>query len=393
MKKLVFIIAGLFYAAGASAAPNCEENALKRKSVHSFPGAGYWMQAAGDCRITYTSVGGISSSMYNLCTRQAETISNYIDAFGLPEGDLYVHPGMEFYKMSGAHKGNRNEPIFVDRQHGGNYQSIGTLPGSDEKTRNIRIAVGSRAGKIRDYRIEKTGGDDYKITALGDGPKSICGNIEGGTLDTEIPILSRDGQLIAGRDREGRKTKIFKIKMPSGDCDLVATVPTRTSKVNFAFDGKSIVYVGQDPDTRKNRVYQMHFAQGKEPQVDTLSGPDEDPQYVTTRKDGTVFYTRRKAGGGTELIELGPSQTGRVEKPKRFEALGLLWADACGKQIDYDQALAIGRRLEKSSCDAVVTPEGIAKLEAEYKDISIDALRASCEEADASVSSSTTGTR
>src|SRR5207253_9771601 len=107
---------------------------------------GYWMQIAGDCRITYTSQGGVWSHLYNTCTRQSENITEYIDAYALPEGDIYVHPvnGISFFKMSDAIRGGSGaEPFFQDEKNFGNYESIGMLPGSTPDKRLVRIAMGN----------------------------------------------------------------------------------------------------------------------------------------------------------------------------------------------------------------------------------------------------------
>src|SRR5207253_7770773 len=125
----------------------------------------------------------------------------------------------------------------------------------------------------------------------------------------EIPMISRDGQMIAGRAEGSKKTEIYKINMPSGNCESIAKIPTKTSKVSFTFDNKSVLYVIKDPNTGFGRLTQFDIASGK---AKTLSGPDEDVMYTTAKKDGSIFYTRRKSmtqiyEEASDLVELAPN--------------------------------------------------------------------------------------
>lgn len=380
--SLAFLFS-LFIAAPGLAL-ECSSKDLVVKAVYdNFPGAGYWMQAGGNCRITYTSVGGVSSAMYNICQRQRENISDYIDAFPLPDGDLYTHPGgmgFRFYDIDqGIEKGIRAEATFNDRSFLGNYQSIGTLKESTPQKRHIRVAMGNQAGMIQEYKIEKDAAGKTVIAPVLTRPVPICKNLETGGLDTEIPMISRDGTMISGRNRITRKTEIYKIDMKTAQCSLITTVPVATNKVSFDFANKNIFFTAYDSTTGKKRLASMEISSGK---VFHLSGPDEDVQYVTNRQDGSIFYTRAN-GSGTDLVELAPNAIAEVNnQQKTFEALGLLWADACGNQdVDYDMAFGIGRRLDKSVCESLLKPEAVARLEDEYSQVSMSELQAVCKAA------------
>ncbi|WP_413289410.1 hypothetical protein [Bdellovibrio sp. HCB337] len=385
-KALYALVAFLIFSTNAFAAPECGNDALVKKAVHNLPGSGYWMQVAGDCRITYTSVGGVYSKMYNLCERKAEDITPYIDAYGLPEGDIYLHPenGISFYKMSGVKaNGQNNQPFYSDPQNFGNYQSIGTLPGSTPDKRKIRIAMGNAGGTFRDYIIEKKGADDFSVKPIQDDVIEACKNLDSGGIDTEIPILSKDGQMIAGRQLDSRKTEIFKIDTASGDCKSIAKIPTETSKVTFSFDNKSVYYVMRDPNTMKGRLMKMDISSNK---VTTISGPDEDVLYVTTKKDGTLFYSRVGSAGGSagfgdvvtsDLVEVGPNSFPTGGDAKTYEALGMMWAKACGKSLDLDYAFAVGQRLDRAVCTSIAKDENMSSLDQEHK-VSLDKLKSAC---------------
>lgn len=339
------------------------------------------MQAAGDCRITYTSIAGVFSRMFNICTQKSEPITNYIDAFALPEGDVYIHPykGISFFEMKDANATQgSNEPFYTDPAHQGNYQSLGILPGSTPEKRLVRIAMGNASGSIRDYSVLKNG-NGFKITPIQNSVTPVCKNLPSLGLDTETPVISRDGQMIAGRELNSRKTQIYRIKMPSGDCELVRTIPLATSKVSFMFDNKNVLYVIKDPNSQNGRLLKMNIESGE---ILTVSGPDEDVFYMTARMDGTIFYNRKSSLislFGSQLVELAPDAVAaRSGDLRKYEAIGLMWGDACKKPIDADYAIAVGMRMTPDTCDAIVTEKNLAALEEEYAGLTRSDLLSLC---------------
>ena len=296
MIKKIVSVAFVVFAINAHAEVACDNTVLKTESIYDLPGKGYWLQALGDCRITYTAVGGTRSKMYNMCTRKAENITDDIDAFGLPEGDVYTHPqggGISFYKTSGVLRdGYNNRRFYNDHNHPGNYQSIGILS-SSVKERTIRVAMGNQGGSFKDYKIVKDGDDDYKITVLHDRPVHVCRNIPSGGLDRALPVISRDGKYIAGRDTGTNLMKIYKFDPTDGKCELVNDVPYVTSKVSFSFDHKHILFVVNDPNTRKGRLMQMDIESGE---LKTISSPLENVQYVTSKQNGEILYAGVEKG-------------------------------------------------------------------------------------------------
>ncbi len=380
MKKIIFLVS-LVCVSSAFSEIKCDNSVLKTEKTYEIPGAGYWMQAFGDCRITYTSVGGISSKMYNMCTNSAEPITNRIDAYGLPEGDIYTHPGaygIEFYKTSDLLlSGAQTRPFFQDA-HPGDYQSIGILSKSGNE-RKIRIAMGSAGGSIKDYVIKKKG-DDFEIKAVQSEPLKICRNIPSAGLDRQVPILSRDGKYIAGRDNGTRVMKIYKINDRNGDCEFVNEIPAVTSKVSFSFDKKNVIFVVNDPNTRKGRLLQMNIESGE---VITLSSPTENVQYMTSTEKGEILYSRKSdsgSGATSTLVKLSPSLIPKANSSdsKSYEAIGLMWAKNCNMQIDLDYALAVGQRLTDENCNAIVKDGDLKSLDAEYSNLKTDEVKKVC---------------
>lgn len=382
----------------------CSSKVLKTQKIYNLPGAGYWMQAAGDCRLTYTSVGGVGSKLFNMCTNKPEQITANIDAYPLPGGDgeVYVHPtdGISFYKFKDAaalapENLRRGVPIYKDPALQGNYESIGLLKGSTPDHRTIRIAMGNAGGTFRDYTVDKEN-DNYHITPVQPNTVRVCKNLPSGGLETELPILSRDGTMIAGREFNSRKSQVFRLDSESGACTPIRGIPLSTSKVSFTFDNKNILYVVIDPNTNKGRLIAMNVESGT---TTTMSGPDEDVMYMTAKEDGTILYSRRGIDdapqsttgmGGlvslernrpadqsvSDLVELDPKLFDTAE-PKKYEALGLMWGDACEKDLDLDYALAVGQRFNSKFCSDVVTDKAVANLDIDHKFTKID-LMAAC---------------
>lgn len=394
--KLCAMITISFLSAQYVNAVVCDSEVLKKTSVHNLPGAGYWMQAFGNCRVTYTTVGGISSKLYNICTNESERITDHIDAFPVPlEDNLYTHPygGIGFFKLSDVlgSDGRSDEPFYDDMSHTGNYQSLGLLPSSTPDKKVIRVAMGNAAGRFRDYTIEKiNNGRDFKIKPVQSQVMPVCKNLESGGLDTEVPVLSRDGQMISGRVLESRKTGIFRINATDGSCTLVKKIPTQTSKVSFSFDNKHVMYTMRDPNTHNGRLIQMNLETGE---LRSVSGPDEDVQYMTSRPDGTILYTKHAPVVVTEqngsidsyestrtsrLVILDSKLVAETPNKKIYEAIGLLWADKCGRDIDLDYAQTIGQRMLAENCSELINRQSVATLEAEYGDITVSQLKSVC---------------
>jgi hypothetical protein len=378
-------------AAPGFAAVDCSQEAGEKLEKHNLPAVGYWMQAVDNDRLTYTSVGGVSSYMYNFRTARPEPIRGGMDAFPIAPGDLYVQPysGYSFYKISG---GSNASPEFEDTDSFGVYQSIGLLPGTTgPEHRKVRIAAGWAAGLFQDYIIDLAPSGAYSFSKVHQGPVQVCRNLPSSGLDSEIPVLSRDGLMISGRDHSDQLTKIYNIaqptagRAPTADCTLVQTIPLQTSKISFSFDNQKAMFVMDDPNTNNGRLVEMDIATGL---LTTLSLPNEDVMYMTyrydgpnIRKDNAIIYSRRVATASTaEVIILKPGSVASEAHPQalRLEALGHMWGKACNMEFDTDYARAVGSRVVKSMCADLVTDAAIADLPEEYRSLSRGELEKLC---------------
>ncbi len=377
----------------ANATVDCGVGAASRKQEVRLPGEGYWMQAVDDHRITYTSHGGVQSKLFDF-TAGLQPITRNYDAFPIPPGDIYVHPtgGYSFFKMG---DGEMAQPIFRDQDPFAVYQSIGLLPGTTGPDyRVVRIAAGWGAGVFQDYKITKNADGTYSFEKVHAGPVSVCRNIPSGGLDAQIPVLSRDGTMIAGRDFNDQLTKIYKINVIPGErqasCDLVQTIPTETSKISFSFDNKKVAFVIADPNTSKGRLMEMDIATGT---LTTMSLPSEDVLFMTYRydqndstfrSDDRLMYTRRvgstSGDAPSDLILISPDAVVREGDPKTasLEALGYLWGQACNMELDTDYARAAGSRITKDMCDDLIDDAHIQALPTEYRSLSKTSLKAIC---------------
>lgn len=395
-KKLFSVgmaLALLVLTAQAKASVDCTASAAQAKEEVHLPGEGYWMQAVNDHEITYTSHGGTQSKLFDFSTGPQLITRNY-DAFPIPPGDLYVHPtgGYSFYKIG---DGDSAQPLFTDTDRFSVYQSIGLLPETTGKAyRVVRIAAGWGAGIFQDYKITLNNGN-YTFAKVHAGPIQVCRNLSTGGLDTQIPVLSRDGLMIAGRDTNDQMTKIYKINMVFGQrdasCELVQTIPTETSKISFSFDNKKVAFVIADPNSNKGRLMEMEISSGK---LTTLSLPSEDVLFMTYRydqndptfrTDDRLLYTRRvgstSGDAPSSLMLISPNAVpgdGGANN-QRLEALGHLWGHACSMDLDTDYARAVGSRIKTSLCAELVIDQNLQALPEEYRTISKEKLVSLCQ--------------
>lgn len=316
----------------------------------------YWMQASGDCRVSYTDSAGISS-MYNYCLKKVEDITSNIDAFPVPgsKGKIYVHPDHTvFCSTEEVIKSPRHTRChFGDKELKGYYQSLGLIKSSQDGKSQIRILMGS-IGRYRDYEIVQNN-NTFEVKPLGPVHKA-CENISELKLERELPILSRDGTKFAFRDRNTRNTVIYSIN-PQGLCQkLPVEIPFETSKVAFTFGSESVDFLVYNSDTKTRRLLRMDLEGGK---ITAISAPDEDVTYMTTREDGKILYARRvknlKGTFDNELVLLDQNVIQKNKNADHFKLIGYFWANTCNKDIDEEMALLVGQRVDVTSCHKLIT--------------------------------------
>lgn len=375
--KLTFVWITLLFSLTARAVIPCDSSVLASEALYTIPGAGYWMQAFGECRITYTGTNGFKSAMYNLCTRSSERITNHIDAFGFPEGDLYVQPtgkGLSFFSTDDlVRDADKTQPFYSDFTHGGNYESLGFLSKTD-KERKVRIVIAKDSVRFKDYAVRKIQGK-YQVKPDQIYPVPLCKNLASDGLVLQLPTVSRDGRRLAARQTDSEEMNIYDIDVRSNTCSLAAKIPIITGKVTFTFDNKNVLFVAMDPVTQKGRLFQFDIATGK---LKTISGPQENVQNVTAKNTGEIFYSRQSENGdenSSTLVKLAELPTAKEEGP--YKALGSLWAKSCGLKIDLDSAAAVGQRLTADACRKVVSEGNLDGL-SDLKGFTKDQLKETC---------------
>lgn len=367
----------------------CSNKDMGYLTKNTLPGEGYWMQACGDCRITYTSHGGIGGQMFNMCTNKKEPITGNIDPYPVPgtDGKIYVHGGqIRFLRIKDALASNgQNQPFFNDQELSGDYESVGLLAGSTAAKLNIRVALGWEQGKYRDYKISRPASgnfDDLQATDIVEngeirilGPPSSANDI-----DHQQGTMSRDGTMFSGRDQATQQTEIFKLGDDGSTLTKIASLPAMSSKVSFGYDNHTVYYVVADPNQQnRQRLLQYDTTTQK---TRTLSGPDEDVEYMSSRPDGTLLYTRRVAGtsgdSSSDLIKISAAAVTPPANPALYQVLGLLWASHCNRAIDADSAEAIGVRMPKAACDKLVREFHAADFRDDYPRVTAAQLTAVC---------------
>lgn len=256
----------------------------------------------------------------------------------------------------------------------------------------LRVSAGWSAGLFQDYIIDKLADGSYKFEKVHQSPVTVCRNLPSNGLDSEIPVLSRNGLMISGRDNDDQLTKIYNIgvpttgRAPTAECTLAQTIPVQTSKISFSFDNQKAMFVMPDPNTNKGRLIEMDIATGL---MTTLSLPNEDVMYMTYRydglnfrKDNAVIYSRRvQNSSGAEIIMIKPGSVASEAHPKAqsLEALGHMWGKACNMELDNDYARGVGSRVVTSMCADLVTSESVAALPEEYRSLTKKGLEELCE--------------
>jgi hypothetical protein len=372
-----FFIACFFSMKAGAANFTCGNEDLNFKNIYNLPGQGYWMQAMGNCEITYTTVGGVWGRRYNLCDRSEKMMTSDIDPFPLPgtQGEIYVHPGgMAFFRakdlpngkigpiaVSESRRGASLAPFYRDDTLNGDYESVGRLKGDLIKRDGVTVRILLDVGNYRDYNLKKdqaTG--SIHVTPLG-VTKPVCNHFSGSDPRNSgrfylIPILSRNGTMFAARDVNSQYTNIYSVK--DGECNLLSKVPYQTSKVSFSFDNRTVLFTVAQPDRKPHILMAMDIATGK---IHPLSGPKEDILYMTSTEDGRIMYTRsldtangRVTGEAGILVEMDAEFLKVPRDSSMDQALGAIYSQKCGLTMTIDQQQVVGRRLNQSACKDLV---------------------------------------
>ncbi len=279
--------------------------------------------------------------------------------------------GITFFSMNKLLAGE-TQPLFVDTDFKGVYQSIGTRK-QDAVSPVYRIltdyvlpedkATGASDGlSIRDYKITRQRGDDANVQPQGKGPLRICSGKK-----FSLPMMSKDGKQFSALDLDDYKTKIFNIVedangVPTGECEVSMDLGMSTGKVDFNFNNDEITFhkFNYDPDEVKHgynevpsddfvgNVYVYKRSTGVISRI--TNNTDSNAIYPAFRQDGKIVYInhpRRGEGysGPSTLVIADPNQVPRftfdyfpsdkdksdtaLTRMKQMAGLGQLWNKLC----------------------------------------------------------------
>ncbi len=290
--------------------------------------------------------------------------------------------GLTFYSVEDLQKGKR-EPLLVDKQLQGVYQSIGTVQsGSGEKT--FRIITDQDGLSFRDYHVkEGENGGKPVITPQGDKPTVLCQGMR-----LSLPMISKDGRQIAALDVDAGVTKIYDIDPANGSCKEVMNLGIPTGKVDFNFNGDEITfhvlnnsasgdsYFSVPSDAMVANVFVYKRSTGEITRI--TNNTSSNSVFPAFRRDGKIVYLNHpqrdgQASGKSSFVVADPERANRrpfelVGTPScspsvqgkgygSVVALGALWAQLCskfGKEISDSAAAMIPLGMKPEQCRKLI---------------------------------------
>jgi hypothetical protein len=186
--------------------------------------------------------------LFNIDSGRVTAAPGYIDFIPSPDGRLFVTPetqrrGLNFFHESQLFDVERSaaaEPRFIDRLMRDQYPSIGLLSGRNdsrahESTYRVLISWTERA-MFRDYVVRPVeGGGGFDITPINE-PVIACPQFR-----ISLPILSRNGRELAGRDETTGTTKLFELK-DDGSCKEILDLGLSTGKLAWSPNGDRLAF-------------------------------------------------------------------------------------------------------------------------------------------------------
>lgn len=359
----------------------CENAEEKLSSVKPQETPVYFFRPFADSQ--KVGYAGQSSQNYikDLRTGAETVVPGYYDPVPTPD-ELFLtvpessdHPGLQFYTMRSL-KETDPKPFFVDKEMTGVYQSIGKL--ANQATDTYRVMIVESGGKLffKDYEITaKPGmvGADIRLKER----KALC---PGFNLAT--PMISKDGTQLAALDLDTETTKLFNLSA-SGSCQEAVDLGIHTGKVDFSYDGKSLVfhkynflpsdptgYISVPGDGQISNIYLYDKSSGDIKRL--THNTNSNAVYPAFRRDGTVMYMNHQdgAGGGDEVLSsfvtLDPNKVSsqpldffnQPDQKDRLEeraAIGTLWSELCSSGgADKDSAVLSTLDLSADECSSMV---------------------------------------
>lgn len=260
----------------------------------------------------------------------------YIDFVPTPDGRLFVTParnraGLEFYHARVVLEAVRNgtggdiAPFYIDPEMQDQYPSAGILvstESAEEGTTRYRILTSWYDRVVyRDYDVQwdrRLRGRETPVVRPVRPPVPACQGRE-----ISLPIMAKDGQLLAGRDEETATTKLYRIRK-DGICEEVLDLKLPTGKVAFDAVGRRVAFAVPSGAIRDGRGRRYAGVRGTRATARELAGIFvlDRETLRTTRVRGSEAVDRLAfpefVGRDTVVFMLAP--TGRGE-PSRFRVV------------------------------------------------------------------------
>lgn len=399
---MISLLIGFSLIFSANAATVDCKMAFRVESSHDLSGL-YWMQAAGDRYVTFTAPWGDSSQIYDLVLNKSVPVIADADIYPLPDGETVIYPEpLRFYRFKDLQKDLLNskskpKPFFESKEQAGYYQSAGILKDSGGK-QVVRVLTAWGKGLLRDYEITKSS-DGFTAKPLSAKPTEICRNISKDQIDNEIPILSRDGKMLATRDNKTQTTKIFSIQMPTGNCKEIADLGVSTTKVSFSFDNRNVAYRTDhmtNGEPSASRIHEFNLETKKDRLISTPL--EHAAGAFAHRPDGTLMYDSKVnvSKGKQSLVVVDPRQIPELSSSlgRKAEAVGSLWASACNRpNLSREDLVTIGARLNASECSKILIEDSYSKLSDDLRKDSLESLFEFCKNSKSNDESNARGVR
>jgi hypothetical protein len=212
--------------------------------VVGVPGA-YFRWVPGRNAVAYEANQRVY--LLDLADGQSRLAPGFIDFVPTPDGRYFVTPGeveggLTFYDADqvfeavGRGRPGEAEPIFTDLRMRDQYPSVGILEQNGTRTL-YRVMTSWFEGVVyRDYdvRVDARSGAS-SVQPVGE-PIRPCADVR---LST--PIMSQDGQSVAGRDEATGTTKVFRI-LGAGRCEALTDFGVPSSKVAWHSTGRKVAF-------------------------------------------------------------------------------------------------------------------------------------------------------
>ncbi|MBY0517887.1 MAG: hypothetical protein K2P81_13335 [Bacteriovoracaceae bacterium] len=342
-------------------------------------------QGPQDNREEVSIISRDGNVFYDMKTGNYRRVPGSIDGTATPDGQFMVTPmtGLTFYDRDTVN--GSSAPAFEDTANTleGVYQSVGLLPGSNDKKvyRAITdtLTTGNTRGNSLMYKdfSTKPGPNGPVFDANNHPAKPLCSNL--GSSPFKLPMISKDGKMLAAFDVNSGTTKIFNVKQTNGvsNCELKKDLGFATGKVEFSNDGNKIVFAADSHPTISNDVtWYEQPTQDQNFNVYVVDMKEDSIQRISKLKKGSAYYPSFWKDDSVVYMEQTPNSENRrdnnytvvrtkLESAEKMKFVSFDKVNSCsGIPSDTAASLALGAMWYDicSDMNESVSTQGLAYL-------------------------------